>query len=82
MPRSLAAKIAAMGFAVQDVRDIGLRGRPDSEIYEMATSVDAIIITRAEVLRRGWVCKFRPALLVKPSSLIGGPYGHSSLWPV
>jgi predicted nuclease of predicted toxin-antitoxin system len=46
MPRSLAPQIAAMGFSVQDVRDIGLRGRPDSELYELAVAADAIIITR------------------------------------
>ncbi len=28
MPRSLARELAAMGFSVQDVRDIGLRGHP------------------------------------------------------
>ncbi|MCV3213275.1 DUF5615 family PIN-like protein [Plectonema radiosum NIES-515] len=36
MPRSLAPKIAALGFTVQDVRDIGLRGHPDSEVMEAA----------------------------------------------
>jgi predicted nuclease of predicted toxin-antitoxin system len=46
MPRSLAAQIAALGFNVQDVRDIGLKGHPDSEVMEAAISLDAIIITR------------------------------------
>jgi predicted nuclease of predicted toxin-antitoxin system len=65
MPRSLAAKIAAMGFAVQDVRDIGLRGRPDSEIYEMATSVDAIIITRDRGFtnERNWPTTFTAGVI-------------------
>lgn len=46
MPRSLAPQIAAIGFSVQDVRDVGLRGRPDVEVMEAAIATDAIIITR------------------------------------
>ena len=46
MPRSLVTEIAALGVAVQDVRDIGLSGEPDSAIFDAATSMDAIIITR------------------------------------
>jgi predicted nuclease of predicted toxin-antitoxin system len=46
MPRTLAPQIAELGFAVQDVRDIGLRARPDSEVMEAAIATDAIIITR------------------------------------
>jgi predicted nuclease of predicted toxin-antitoxin system len=46
MPRSLAPQIAALGFDVQDVRDIGLKGHPDTEVMETATITDAIIITR------------------------------------
>jgi predicted nuclease of predicted toxin-antitoxin system len=46
MPRSLVALIAVMGFSVQDVRDIGLRGQPDSEVFNAAIAADAIIITR------------------------------------
>ena len=46
MPRSLAPQIAALGFSVQDVRDIGLRGHPDHEVMETAIACDAIIITR------------------------------------
>lgn len=45
MPRSLAAKIAALGFAVQDVRDIGLAGYPDEEVMQVAIATDAIIMT-------------------------------------
>ncbi|WP_181314333.1 DUF5615 family PIN-like protein [Phormidesmis priestleyi] len=36
MPRSLAPQIATLGFSAQDVRDIGLRGRPDNEVMEAA----------------------------------------------
>jgi predicted nuclease of predicted toxin-antitoxin system len=46
MPRTLAPQIASLGFNVQDVRDIGLRARPDSEVMETAIATDAIIITR------------------------------------
>jgi predicted nuclease of predicted toxin-antitoxin system len=46
MPRSLASLIAALGFIVQDVRDMGLRGRPDTEVFEAALAADEIIITR------------------------------------
>jgi Domain of unknown function (DUF5615) len=46
MPRSLASQIASLGFTVQDVRDIGLRARPDNEVMEAAIASDAIIITR------------------------------------
>jgi len=46
MPRSLALQIATLGFNVQDVRDIGLKGRPDNEVFDAAIVADAIIITR------------------------------------
>jgi predicted nuclease of predicted toxin-antitoxin system len=46
MPRSLAGELAAAGFNVQDVREIGLRGRPDEEVFQAAATADAIIITR------------------------------------
>ncbi len=46
MPRTLAPQIASLGLNVQDVRDIGLRARPDSEVMETAIATDAVIITR------------------------------------
>jgi predicted nuclease of predicted toxin-antitoxin system len=45
MPRSLASKIAELGFSVQDVRDIGLTGHPDEEVMQAAIAADAIIVT-------------------------------------
>ena len=56
MPRSLAPQIAALGLSVQDVRDIGLRGHPDTEVMDAAIAADAIIITRDRGLAdpRGW----------------------------
>jgi hypothetical protein len=46
MPRSLAPQIVALGFVAQDVRDIGLRGRDDDEVFDAAVASDGIIITR------------------------------------
>jgi Domain of unknown function (DUF5615) len=46
MPRTLAPLITELGFNVQDVRDIGLRARPDSEVMDAAIATDSIIITR------------------------------------
>jgi predicted nuclease of predicted toxin-antitoxin system len=46
MPRSLKSEIAALGFVVEDVRDVGLRGRRDNEILAAAVASDSIIITR------------------------------------
>nr|WP_277879906.1 DUF5615 family PIN-like protein [Leptolyngbya sp. FACHB-36] len=42
MPRFPAPQLMALGFNVQDVRNIGLEGRPDPEVM----AADAIIITR------------------------------------
>jgi predicted nuclease of predicted toxin-antitoxin system len=66
MPRSLAAQIVAMGFPAQDVRDIGLRGRPDSEIYEVAVAAEAIIITRDRGFanERNWPAHFTVGVIV------------------
>jgi Domain of unknown function (DUF5615) len=46
MPRNLAADISELGFQAQDVRDLGLRARPDTEVMQMAIELDAILITR------------------------------------
>ena len=46
MPRSLSAQVRSLGFSVQDVRDIGLRGSQDSELFDAAALSDAIIVTR------------------------------------
>jgi predicted nuclease of predicted toxin-antitoxin system len=46
MPRSLAPQLSELGFNVQDVRDIGLRGQPDTEVMAIAVEQDAIIITK------------------------------------
>lgn len=46
MPRSLAPQLINLGFNVQDVRDIGLRGQPDTEVMAIAVERDTIIITK------------------------------------
>jgi predicted nuclease of predicted toxin-antitoxin system len=65
MPRSLAVQIGAMGFLVQDVRDIGLRGRSDREIYDVASAADAIIITRDRGFahERNWPSHFTAGVI-------------------
>jgi len=45
MPRSLAEVLRAKGFEVLDVRDCGLRGGSDDEIFEFAQKERAIILT-------------------------------------
>lgn len=65
MPRSLAPQIVALGFTVQDVRDIGLRGHPDAEVMEAAIAADAIIITRDRGLAdpRSWTEAFTAGVI-------------------
>lgn len=46
MPRSLVTEITTLGFAVEDVRDLGLQGLPDTKVFEAASASDAIISTR------------------------------------
>ncbi len=45
MPRSLAGELS-LGINAQDARDIGLVGRSDDEVFQIAAATDAIIITR------------------------------------
>jgi predicted nuclease of predicted toxin-antitoxin system len=65
MPRSLAAAILASGFAAQDVRDLGLRSRPDAEVMELAITLDAIIITRDRLFAdpRSWPEEFTAGII-------------------
>jgi predicted nuclease of predicted toxin-antitoxin system len=46
MPRALAGAIRELGFTADDVRELGLANRPDSEVLAAAAARDAIIITR------------------------------------
>lgn len=45
MHRSLAEILRARGFETLDVRDCGLRGKDDMEIFEFAQKERAIILT-------------------------------------
>lgn len=45
LPRSLAPALRAGGLAAQDVRDLGLRGRPDKEILEFSLSQGYVLVT-------------------------------------
>lgn len=46
MPRALTAELRVLGFTVDDVRTIGIQGLPDTKVFEAASALDAIIITR------------------------------------
>lgn len=45
LPRSTAHLLRKMGFVTLDVRDCGLRGKSDEEIFEYAQNENAIILT-------------------------------------
>jgi predicted nuclease of predicted toxin-antitoxin system len=45
LPRSLAPRLRAAGFAVEDIRDLGLRGAPDTEIFQFALSRGLVLLT-------------------------------------
>lgn len=45
MPRSTAKILRARGFDVLDVRDCGLRGKSDDEIFQYAQREKAVILT-------------------------------------
>jgi predicted nuclease of predicted toxin-antitoxin system len=45
MPRSTARVLKARGYEVLDVRDYGLRGKNDEEVFRFAQKEKAIILT-------------------------------------
>ncbi|HEC99350.1 MAG TPA: hypothetical protein ENN18_03075 [Proteobacteria bacterium] len=45
MPRSTAGTLKAKGFEALDVRDCGLRGQSDEEVFKFAQREKAIILT-------------------------------------
>ena len=68
MPRSLASQIRALGFTVQDTRDIGLRGHSDLEVLDAAIEADAIINCKSnDVPFNSIKYFFVPALLADTS---------------
>ena len=65
MPRSLCDELRALGFTVEDVRDIGLRGLPDEEVFRVAALTDAIIVTRDRgfTMERNWPPDFTAGVI-------------------
>lgn len=45
LPRSTAAALRRAGHAVADVRDVGLRGRSDAEVYAYAQAHGLTLVT-------------------------------------
>lgn len=45
LPRSTAELLRSLGYEAIDVRDIGLRGARDSEIFAYASKVNATVVT-------------------------------------
>jgi predicted nuclease of predicted toxin-antitoxin system len=45
MPRSTARMLRGAGYDAADVRDIGLAGRPDDEVFDAAQRMRAVLIT-------------------------------------
>ena len=45
LPRSLAPRLRAAGLAVEDVRDLGLRGAPDTEIFQVVLLRGLVLLT-------------------------------------
>jgi predicted nuclease of predicted toxin-antitoxin system len=46
LPRSTAAMLKSLNIDALDLRDIGLKGAPDSEVFKYAQNEGRIIITR------------------------------------
>jgi predicted nuclease of predicted toxin-antitoxin system len=45
LPRSLAPQLRVAGMEAQDVRDLGLRGKPDSDILELSIAQGLVLVT-------------------------------------
>ena len=45
LPRSLSSLLHKKGYEVYDVRDIGLRGHSDEEVFKFAQNKNAVIFT-------------------------------------
>jgi len=46
LPRSTAALLQSLGINASDVRDVGLKGASDAQVFEYAQKEERIIITR------------------------------------
>ncbi len=45
LPRSFAPALREVGFDTQDVRDVGLRGCSDAEVFARAQAEDRVLLT-------------------------------------
>jgi len=45
MPRSIAKVLNGKGYEALDVRDCGLRGKSDGDVFEFARKEEAVILT-------------------------------------
>lgn len=45
LPRSFATVLQVLGFTVFDIRDHGLRGKPDEKIYAFAQEKNAVLFS-------------------------------------
>lgn len=45
LPRSTAVALRQAGHAAEDVRDVGLRGRSDADVFAQAQTTGAILVT-------------------------------------
>jgi predicted nuclease of predicted toxin-antitoxin system len=45
MPRTLAPALRSAGYDAEDARDVGLRGRPDSDVWAYAQAHSQTLIT-------------------------------------
>jgi predicted nuclease of predicted toxin-antitoxin system len=58
LPRSTAQVLKEMGFTALDVRDCGLRGKSDEEIFDYAQKENALILTGDRGF--GSILRFKP----------------------
>jgi predicted nuclease of predicted toxin-antitoxin system len=74
LPRTLAPSLREAGFFAEDVRDVGLGGRSDSEIIRCAKDERRILVTRDVALAsldrvpsrsRYGIVRFRQAISTK-----------------
>jgi predicted nuclease of predicted toxin-antitoxin system len=45
LPRSLVVNLRAAGHRADGIRELGLRGRSDEEVFRQARQLDAVLIT-------------------------------------
>jgi predicted nuclease of predicted toxin-antitoxin system len=45
LPRSTARALEAAGYEALDVRDVGLRGKTDQQVFEYAQSLGAVLVS-------------------------------------